>query len=631
MLLTNPEQYNFFKWENILKNGKGAFLNAIDDVLKTGDIDNVIAILKSTGISINLYNNNRQRKVFYEIIDHISINLDEMDLKKIDEFKEEIYILEEEFKEFEKTREGYFRKQETIENKYKVVSYLISLEMFLKKLRAHPNKEHFDESIQRKKINMYDAAIESTGMILKYFLFNKFEFEGGTRNISPKILKVSEAHIYFSEIWNQFNDILEYWKYSKVTVSQKFNCEKKMFEIKDKDFELNILVSNERFNNLRLGWQMEGVGKASKMINNIPDIESFMFEENCKQEYSFARLYFGSTLLDEKINNITLKRWIESYQLLKKESLKFLKKQKTIKTYNLANICVCKTNYEWKKFFRQNGYSEEETEIIIQFFTFDNKSLDLVDCPFIKIDDKLVIIPSLTVNADSSRALSSNFLNRNINLDFKGKGFENRSKEVLDLNNIINDSVYKKTDSTEYECDLAFVVDGDLFFVECKAHVQPYTVRQHTNHLFKLYQETNQINRIADFFTSNLSIVIEQLKLDKTFVPQNVHKILLTTSMIGAPLFVNGVYIIDESAFTMFINRTPPEVKYIDGSNFTKFYTREFDVYNGDITSNNIIDFLKNPPQIKSTKEFFKQNIQDSGLFEIVKHTQIKHTLRIFK
>lgn len=78
------------------------------------------------------------------------------------------------------------------------------------------------------------------------------------------------------------------------------------------------------------------------------------------------------------------------------------------------------------------------------------------------------------------------------NLDFKGSSFENRTKAGCDINKIRNSRLYKKTDETEYECDVAFVIENDIFFVECKAHVQPYTTRQHANHLYKLYKETFQ-------------------------------------------------------------------------------------------------------------------------------------------
>lgn len=101
--------------------------------------------------------------------------------------------------------------------------------------------------------------------------------------------------------------------------------------------------------------------------------------------------------------------------------------------------------------------------IIIDFFTFNHKSQDLIDCPFILIDDQLVVIPSLTASADAARALASNFLNKNVNLDFKGGGFEDRIKAGFNINKIKNSRLYQKTSATEYECDVAFVIENDIF------------------------------------------------------------------------------------------------------------------------------------------------------------------------
>ncbi|RGL29258.1 hypothetical protein DXC69_25150 [Paenibacillus polymyxa] len=270
----------------------------------------------------------------------------------------------------------------------------------------------------------------------------------------------------------------------------------------------------------------------------------------------------------------------------------------------LKKYCISKTKKRWKDLYKKNGFSSIEFETVFKIFTFNNKSQDIMDCPFIKIDDQFIIIPSLMAYADPARAISSNFLNRNCKLNFKGAGFEDRLKAGFKINNIKSSPLYKRVSDTEYECDVAFVVENDIFFVECKAHVQPYTTRQHANHLYKLYKETSQINRIADFYSNNPTIIKDQLNLGNDFQIGNYHRILITTSMIGTPLCVNGVYIVDESSFSMFVDRTPPSLMLIEEGVFKQQFTQRFDIYHGEITVNKIIDFLKSPPQIEILKSF---------------------------
>lgn len=112
----------------------------------------------------------------------------------------------------------------------------------------------------------------------------------------------------------------------------------------------------------------------------------------------------------------------------------------------------------------KNGFSNIEFEIIFNIFTFNNKSQDILDCPLIKVDDQFVLIPSLMIYADPARALSSNFLTRNSNLSFKGKGFEDRLKAGFKINKIKYSPLYKRVNDTEYECDVAFVMENDIFF-----------------------------------------------------------------------------------------------------------------------------------------------------------------------
>ena len=626
MLLDNPERYNFYKLENMIKEDPSKFINYLNDLLKTEGIDSVISAIKSTGFSINIFNEKKQKDKFLKIIKSFYNELEiEGKFKIIKLLKESAYF-NKLFNFQGELRKKYFEENGISNDRFEVVSYLISLELYLKEIDTDNTKVNNEKFITKE--NLFDSAIESTGMILKNFMYTKSEFTGSKRNISPKIIEITETHILFSNFWNELNDVLEYWKYSEVEITEKDDG-KIYFNITDDTFELNNHISNERFLNLRHGWQFNEITKILSKYNKLEEekIENLLLNSNKSLDTLFATLYFGSPLLNEKIEGLLLTEWIKAYQLLKSESDTFLKKQKKIQSLNLEKVCLSKTEYEWKKLFMQSGFTKEQSEEIIRFFTFNSKSLDLVDCPFIKVDDKLVVVPTLTKHADTARALASNFLNRDVNLSFKGQGFEDRTKVGLLINGITTGSLYKRTNGTEYECDVAFILEDDLFFIECKAHVQPFTGRQHANHLYKLYKETYQINRIADFFETNIQIVKEQLDLNENFSPKNIYRILLTTSMIGTPMFINGVYIVDESSFTMFIDRNPPSLTYVNEGKSKKYSSTRFDIFNGELTSQKLIDFLSAPPQIDIIKDFYKKTEIETELWDINRNTKVNQTI----
>ncbi len=637
MLKKDMETYNFYKLENKLSKDKDGFLNDLDALLESNGLDYTLKILKSSGLPVNIFGSSKHTKFYDKILTHITSKIEHKELQKIQYFKEEVSLFEHLFKILHEQRDTFFKEHEGIKKEHKVISFLMALEIFLsfltnKNLKNQENLIPIPKEINldfNKKRAIFDTTVESTGMILNYFMYQSYDFKGCKNNISPKILKASSNHIIFSRFHSYLIDILEYWKYSDVEMKANENG-KILFNILNKDLELNNLVSNERFNNMRLGWSIGAMGDVEHSSSNgdSGSIDSRLNEKLSDLNYLAARQYFGSPLLDIKIKGIELKSWIYAYELLVEESKKFVNRKQNLHVYNVDKICLSKPIDKWEKFFLQKGFTVEESKIIITMFTFDGKCSDLIDSPFIKIDNNLVIIPTLTSRADVARALASNFLNRNINLDFKGPGFEERVKSQLNINGIKNSSLFKRTGGTEYECDVAFILNEELFLIECKAHVQPYTTRQHVNHLYKLYNETSQINRIADFYESNSQIVNQQLNLNKDFKPRKVHRILLTTSMVGMPLFINNVYIVDESAFTMFINRTPPSTHKFDNKYYSESPSQKFEIFDGELSANKMIKFLKSPPQIQITTDLFQTKELSFDLFNIRRNIQVIETIQ---
>lgn len=640
MSLEISERYNFYKLENDIKKGKEHFIKTLDNHLENNGIDKTLCLLKSSGICVNIFNNKKRKKLLDQAISHITSKINELELEKVHVLKQEINYFEHVFKLFNIQKENYFTQYEEIKNEHKVISYLIALELRLKAInqgthqelrKKNSSKKDYSEDIGMA-ISLFESTCESTGMILKYFMYKNIPFNGVKRNISPKTIEPSSMHFEFNATWTLLNDILEYWTYSDVEVSNSSN-EKVSFIIRNENFELNNLISNERFNNLREGWQLnllkEVQTQQSYFNKNSQEFNQFFNEGKSDLIKSFSKLYFGSLSLNEQVDHLELREWIYAYELLIQECNVFIQKKQNFKPLNLSKACLSKSIYDWEKLFTKNGFTKEKAKIIIKMFTFDETSSDLFDTPFVKMDDHLVIVPSLTAQADISRALASNFLNRNKNLDFKGPGFEERIKTKLNSHNVKNSSLYKKVGLEEYQCDIAFLLDNELFLVECKAYVQPETTRQHANHLHKIYEDTLQLKRIADFYESNISIVNTKLEMPINFAPQKTHRILMTSSMIGTPLFLNGAYVIDESAFTMFLNRRPPILTHFEKDSYFSKPSEKFEIYKGDLSADKLIELLTSLPQVQIVKDIYKKEDINSNLFDLRRNMKMVKTLNV--
>lgn len=611
-MFADIHKFNFYKYESEAKKGLESFKNYLLDIYQDKGTTEVIDVVKASGIAVSMFENPRRKEFFTEIVSYFKSIVNEQDLHLFSNLEADVHSFELLFQSLNNEKDSFFNQEPYYSNTYKVVSYLISLELFLNNL-LHLNREDLaTQAGKTTKSEIYDGVVESTGMLLSYFKHKGYPFTGQKRNISPKNVQLSDAHIFFSKKHEVASELLEYWQYSNVDINPPNN-----FKINDEEFEYAHMISNERFQNFRHSWQLSALSEASQSAG-ISE-ESYKLSKRVVLN-RFATHYFGTTSLDLKIEDIELSKWLEAYSLLIHESEMFLKKRKIVQqSLNLNKVCIVKSKEQWIRYFQHYTFTKSQAEVIITHLTFSKGMQDLIDTPFIEIDDCLAIVPSLTSLSDASRALISNFVSRKKNLSFRGPGFEERIIKEMRAAGINASSLYKKIGIDEYECDIAFVLNNHLFFIECKAHLQPYTPRQHADQINKLFNETNQLHRIADFYEKNIPIVVEKLGLEDNFHPDETHRLIITTAMIGTPLVLNQVRIIDESAFSTFINRKSPELGFQTQKFSGSVKSNKFAVYKGEITVDKLIDFLKSPPAITITKEFFKDKTINLGSFNVTR------------
>ncbi|MGE8205850.1 hypothetical protein ACQKP0_14940 [Heyndrickxia sp. NPDC080065] len=612
------EQMDFYKHENIYKKDTNKFIEYLKESYVKKGINSVISILKSSGSAINFFGTKSHNKKFENILNSLEETISDGDKEILQEFKIQKKYWDMYINDFQESKSQFFGENPS-SSPWTVNSYIIALELYLREL----NGDYFNSSIKvverdvlsdmHLKSYVFDQAIESTGLVLNYFIYQGFQFSNLKRNLSPDSILKSANHVAASIIWNEIKDLTEYWMYSDASIEIDDSGEVMIVTLNEK-FELNNLISNHRFNSLRNDWQYTTIQNMSK--KDIENLKKFQILENANKHLDilFLFLYLGTVDQEEKFNEIEIKYWLAAYKIIQHEAIMFLErnKSKRVTALNLDKVCLSLSRNQLISKMKPLGLTKEQQTKIIDGFIFkkENNSQDLVDCPLIQYGDNLILVPSLVAMSDAVQAITSNFMNKNEQLNFKGTYFEDRMKAFLDSKLIVNNSIYKKVGEEEYECDLAFIIEDELFLVECKAHSQPYTTRQHTKNLKVLYDETLQLNRIVDFYKENLNIVEEALGISFELNPDKLTRILLVTNMVGSPIYVNGVYIVDESSFTKMLNRNPPTLHYFNGEKNLIIHSSIFDIYKGELTAKKLKEYLVNPPQIEISKRKFAKTIE---------------------
>ncbi|WP_042168008.1 hypothetical protein, partial [Paenibacillus gorillae] len=462
MIISNPQSFNIHEIEKHMKKSTKKFIAYLDNKYELYGINVLLSSIRSSGIYLNLYSEQKTNELIKLVTDHYANKLGRNEFAKLEELIKESKLFLKLVSKFNEQKDKYFKDYPELNRNNTVVSYVLTLERYLSSIHS----EVSNTKSWRVRAGLFESAAESTGMILKSFIYNNYAFNRYKSDISEALLDASSKHLDFSIYWTELDNLMSLWKYSYIKIEEYPAMEMVKVEILDKDFELNNLVSNIRLINLKNSWEFSILGKVASNHDNkdVKNKERALNAEKDKLNHLVSTLVFGTYTLEELVDNIKLHRWLYAYQLLVGESKKFLKLRNKNK-YNLKDYCLSKTKNQWKMFFVRNGFNRTEFEVIFNGFVFNKQSQDLFDCPFIQLDDLYVIVPSLLANSDIPRSLASNFLNRRLELSFRGSGFEERTRVELNMKKVQNTSLYKRDNETEYECDIVFRIDTTLFFV----------------------------------------------------------------------------------------------------------------------------------------------------------------------
>ncbi|MFJ8265335.1 hypothetical protein [Peribacillus asahii] len=623
--------WNHYELENLSKD-RDEFIPFLNDFMKNHSVEDTLEMIRVSGICFNIYNKG-QKKISKKVISNIKAFY-KNDIDKIEEVERAISSINSIFEDFYTLRSS--RELNQIPKKREAITFIISLEIMLGSLIEYINGHSlfrikevypyvfslFDEGKQKivtaekdmdRVLGIADSIAEFAGSLLKSMGGAKGNL-GKLETMSMNHVRIAREHIELFDLWSTLLNLEQKWRF----IGADFNIDERKvnFQPNNENFLKAQEISKVRFKNQKNKWFADfNLSDKTELENRIdPNTSSLPPKYYLCEDEAFFCIAIGEFLhthnLDIKCLGVSLAEWIRAYIIIQLEAKDYLKERfasKEVRPLNIEDWTIVKKDTEWENIFVSKGISHSSAVEIIKNFKFTIDSKDLLDCPFIVHNDSLIVIPSVASHIDPSMSLISLLTKKNVNISFKGTGLEEDILRKLNKLNIFSKRLKRIHNGETYECDAVFTLNNNLFFVELKAFGQPLTTREYYNFLLKVQGEyekincnnkersaTEQLNRIVDFYANNINIVKEEMELENDWMPKKIYKVIVTTAMLGESMYYNDCYIIDTSAFVRFLDRTPPGL--FIGKTFLKPYHEDFE---GEITSEKLINILNNPPQIE--------------------------------
>ncbi|MBQ7761635.1 MAG: hypothetical protein IJ400_06230 [Clostridia bacterium] len=459
------------------------------------------------------------------------------------------------------------------------------------------NNYNYIESKRKIKSNKkLDPEIELDGVAILYNSTIKtlvydneiwddgFLYKGFCCFYDKKAIKNSVEYTFLSRNTHDWETLFNAWKHGFVTISKE-----------------NQNVYLKYINSPKLVWFRNSKSKL-QIYNNIYEMSIAMFASvypnHPSNEFNnvydnialnMVRSYLHIDDSNTRVNNIPIKYWVIAYRSLIRYSQKvnFINSMYSynILRFLLSNLFLTKRDNSWKKLFIKSGIPKEYVDEIFDALVFTKKSTDLYDFPFVKVKEKYMIMPALLHFAEAGQVLKSRVRQQDFNISEKGKGFEKEIKEIIKSNNIPTISIHRKESGSDYECDLAFVLDETLFLCECKDNGDKYIF----NEISDFYMEdVDQLNRIADYYTDNIGIVKEEFKKAGYKIREfkKVYRILIYNTVFHSCLDEKGVKIVDYEKFIAIFRRGDLDKR------ICSLYNGPISCLSGKITETKLLKYL---------------------------------------
>lgn len=199
------------------------------------------------------------------------------------------------------------------------------------------------------------------------------------------------------------------------------------------------------------------------------------------------------------------------------------------------------------------GLKPPSSERFVQLCSFNQKSVDLHDCPIIQVgNDDLCLLPFPANTQSVTRLVLSQLSKLRIRFDEKGTVIEDRLNRLLSSQGIRCGDFHRKG-RKELEIDLIALWDDTLFVFECKFYSLP---SENARHQFDFC--TNQVDaadqllKKVEAIESDRSIVERALGVGSDAEWSEIVPVVLNGMPFSLPGRVNGVYYADYSSVERF-------------------------------------------------------------------------------
>lgn len=591
--------YNLHEYDGLVKIKTNKSLDRLsnDFLLKLDgkSIQDIIHILKVSNIvgDLSLGKIHDYREVLLKRTNnYVRHNFSKEDISVWEDFYTQVIMLNQLYKLFLQKREEYF-EENVIKSKLSINLLLVCLE---KVLRNYSSNQLIKSDIEdfEKLSHIRDILKGYAAEILKYFMFIDKE-----KNISHQIYSERDVntvceHFTFYDTYESIKDIMEYFRFSKINVSldDKFSI-----EILDREFNESVLVSNFREKGSRNS-------SYNHLVSNLHR-SNLNLTKNSQELFSVQELtkIFGTDWKNMELGGISLYHLHKAYLYISELCDEKLKKSSKIN--QLYKMCIVKKKIEWiNKLARFLNVSKDYSQKIIDYLTFSNASYDLIDTPFIELEDSLIVVPSISEGTSIAYAIISNFskhLGEISELSKKGYVLENKiANKLKEAKITFVSNIKDNLDGEDYEIDHIFVINKTIYFVECKTLPFPYTVKEHAEQQCQIFQYLRKFSRNVKHFLEKKELFISDLRLNSAD-DIRVEKIFVTSTMRGNSDNYNGINIVDESAFSSFLSRQAPAAW--DLTNGKKVLEQNISYYKGEITTHKLSQFFKKPAPILSMRD----------------------------
>lgn len=489
------------------------------------------------------------------------------------------------------------------------------------------NEKHSIENIKTIS-RAFDEIASYTGKIFSYLRCQ----EAVNLNIKIDKKTLFSTSKYLNE-WNLFDSlsrISDYFRLSKARISE-LNPREYRIDTDEPCLYLDYEVARLRLAMSAINLHNETQHVLKNNINSI--VPSYLSYEGLFNAVYLSQLEnMAPEDLHEEYGGVSLYDWVHAYQSLVTLSSKEIKKRFSIRKkipLDASHWLIIKSRKNWILFFQKEGLTARAANIVTDYFTFNEKSQDLNDCPFILCEDGLCLMPALVSSSSATRSLMSLFGSKNIRQTSKGKFHEEQF-----LQQVLNAGITAKPifAHKNYECDCVMLIDDNLIFTELKSNGHPIfygkyyqticnitgdhsLIQDNKNKRMRSYVE--QVNRCAEHYIEHIDIIIKEFGLPDSWSPQGVHKLIVTTSILGGKYHLDNCFIIDKLSITSFFHRTPGIIyKSETRGKFKKIQQNGYEFCDGKITIDKLIGYLNTLPSINFTKKNVKKlsyNVEFGG------------------